>query len=185
MTLGKLYTDTEGIAYMYIKRGMWTGYYTVYCFKDNTQHQMHRDFLKPVKKCPWLSETTGYIIRVNTKHGDNMKIGDLVILEYNGVDLEEKDTLKIGIVKQVCKTSEMSKVFWSNKRQLWCLIEHLEVINESRWFGARYTWWRSLHNNKKKEARVSHCIQLTIKCVLGNTHRTFGGDKWIKVTWCK
>tara|TARA_R110001583_G_scaffold126340_1_gene277891 strand:- start:456 stop:641 length:186 start_codon:yes stop_codon:yes gene_type:complete len=61
-----------------------------------------------------------------------MKIGDLVILEYNGVDLEEKDTLKIGIVKQVCKTSEMSKVFWSNKRQLWCLIEHLEVINESR-----------------------------------------------------
>ena len=52
MTLGKLYTDTEGIAYMYIKRGMWTGYYTVYCFKDNTQHQMHRDFLKPVKKCP-------------------------------------------------------------------------------------------------------------------------------------
>ena len=61
-----------------------------------------------------------------------MKVGDLVILEYNGVDLEEKDTLKIGIVKQVCKTSEMSKVLWSNKRQLWCLIEHLEVINESR-----------------------------------------------------
>jgi len=52
MTLGKLYTDTEGITYMYIKKGMWTGYYTVYCFKDNTQHQMHKDFLKPVKKCP-------------------------------------------------------------------------------------------------------------------------------------
>tara|TARA_R110002095_G_scaffold54844_1_gene47285 strand:- start:151 stop:336 length:186 start_codon:yes stop_codon:yes gene_type:complete len=61
-----------------------------------------------------------------------MKVGDLVILEYNGVDLEEKDTLKIGIVKQVCKTSEMSKVFWSNNRQLWCLIEHLGVINEDR-----------------------------------------------------
>ena len=62
-----------------------------------------------------------------------MKIGDLVILEYNGVDLEEKDTLKIGIVKQVCKTSEMSKVLWVGiYRQKWCLIEHLEVINESR-----------------------------------------------------
>jgi hypothetical protein len=61
-----------------------------------------------------------------------MKVGDLVVLEYNGVDLEEKETLKIGIVKQVCKTIEMSKVFWSNKRQLWCLIEHLEVINENR-----------------------------------------------------
>jgi hypothetical protein len=57
-----------------------------------------------------------------------MKVGVLVVLEYNGVDLEEKDTLKIGIVKQVCKTSEMSKVLWSNKRQMWCLIEHLEVI---------------------------------------------------------
>ena len=61
-----------------------------------------------------------------------MKVGDLVILEYNGVDLEEKEALKIGIVKQVCKTSEMSKVLWSNKRQVWCLIEHLEVINENR-----------------------------------------------------
>ena len=62
-----------------------------------------------------------------------MKIGDLVILEYNGVDLEEKDTLKIGIVKQVCKTSEMSKVLWiGHWMQKWCLIEHLEVINESR-----------------------------------------------------
>jgi len=56
----------------------------------------------------------------------------LVVLEYNGVDLEEKEALKIGIVKHVCKTSEMSKVFWSNKRQKWCLIEHLEVISESR-----------------------------------------------------
>ena len=46
-----------------------------------------------------------------------MKIGDLVVLEYNGVDLEEKETLKIGIVKQVCKTSEMGKVLWSNGDQ--------------------------------------------------------------------
>ena len=59
-----------------------------------------------------------------------MKVGDLVVLEYNGVDFEEKEALKIGIVKQVCKTSEMSKVFWSNNRQKWCLIEHLEVISE-------------------------------------------------------
>ena len=61
-----------------------------------------------------------------------MKVGDLVVLEYNGVDLEEKETLKIGIVKQVCKTSEMGKVLWSSSDQQWHLQEHLEVINESR-----------------------------------------------------
>ncbi len=61
-----------------------------------------------------------------------MKVGDLVVLEYNGVDLEEKETLKIGIVKQVCKTSEMGKVLWSSGDQTWCIQEHLEVIYESR-----------------------------------------------------
>ena len=61
-----------------------------------------------------------------------MKIGDLVILEYNGVDLEKKDRLKIGIVKKVCQTSEMTYVLWSNTYCAWFLFEHLEVINESR-----------------------------------------------------
>ena len=59
-----------------------------------------------------------------------MKIGDLVILEYKGVDLEEKDALKIGVVTQAL--SQMSDVLWSNGEQRWCLNEHLEVINESR-----------------------------------------------------
>ena len=59
-----------------------------------------------------------------------MKIGDLVILEYKGVDLEEKHVLKIGVVTQAL--SQMSDVLWSNGEQRWCLNEHLEVINESR-----------------------------------------------------
>ncbi len=61
-----------------------------------------------------------------------MQIGDLVILEYNGVDLEEKDRKKIGIVKTACRTSEMAKVLWSSGDQQWHLQEHLEMVNESR-----------------------------------------------------
>ncbi len=61
-----------------------------------------------------------------------MKVGDLVVLEYNGVDLEEKEALKIGIVYSACRTSEMAKVLWSSGDQTWCLQEQLEVINESR-----------------------------------------------------
>ena len=59
-----------------------------------------------------------------------MKIGDLVILEYKGVDLEEKDLLKIGIVRQ--SLSQMSYVLWGNGEAFWCLNEQLEVINENR-----------------------------------------------------
>jgi len=61
-----------------------------------------------------------------------MKIGDLVILEYNGVDLEEKDRKKIGIVKTACRISEMAKVLWSSGDQTWCMQEQLEVISEDR-----------------------------------------------------
>jgi len=59
-----------------------------------------------------------------------MKKGDLVILEYNGVDLEEKHRKKIGIVKMAWR--EVVKVLWSDGDQTWCLHEQLEVINESR-----------------------------------------------------
>ena len=62
-----------------------------------------------------------------------MEVGDLVILEYKGVDLEEKDRKKIGIVKTLSKTNiGMAKVLWSCGEQTWCLREQLEVINESR-----------------------------------------------------
>ena len=41
-----------------------------------------------------------------------MKIGDLVILEYNGVDLEEKDRKKIGVVKTLSQANiGLIKVF--------------------------------------------------------------------------
>ena len=57
-----------------------------------------------------------------------MKIGDLVILEYRGVDLDEKDRLKIGIVRQAL--SELAEVLWSNGDQTWCLCEQLEVVKK-------------------------------------------------------
>ena len=63
-----------------------------------------------------------------------MKVGDLVILEYNGVDLEEKDRLKIGIVKTLYTKDkyEMAQVLWGSGDQRWCLQEQLEVLNENR-----------------------------------------------------
>ena len=62
-----------------------------------------------------------------------MKVGDLVILEYEGVDLKEKERLKIGIVSMLLK-DEIAMVLWSNGKTIWNLKEHLEVINESRRF---------------------------------------------------
>ena len=60
-----------------------------------------------------------------------MKVGDLVILEYKGVDLKEKERLKIGIVSMLLE-HEIVMVLWSNGKVIWNLKEHLEVINESR-----------------------------------------------------
>jgi hypothetical protein len=40
-----------------------------------------------------------------------MKVGDLVILEYEGVDLKEKERLKIGIVKREIEDWHCEKVF--------------------------------------------------------------------------
>ena len=57
-----------------------------------------------------------------------MKVGDLVVLEYNGVDLEEKDRKKIGIVKEVWEGNGLAKVLWGNMDQSWNLFGHLEVI---------------------------------------------------------
>ena len=59
-----------------------------------------------------------------------MKVGDLVILEYKGVDLEEKDRKKIGIV--VRGDVDLAKVLWSSGDQTWCMQEQLEVVNENR-----------------------------------------------------
>ena len=59
-----------------------------------------------------------------------MKVGDLVILEYRGVDLEEKDRKKIGIVKTACRTSEMAMVLWSSGDQTWCLNEQLQAVKK-------------------------------------------------------
>lgn len=58
-----------------------------------------------------------------------MKIGDLVVLEYKDVDLDEKDRKKIGIVKTTSNTTlQLAKVLWSCGEQTWCLYEQLEVI---------------------------------------------------------
>ena len=58
-----------------------------------------------------------------------MKIGDLVKLEYKGVDPDEKDRLKIGIVvNNTITTLQLAKVLWSCGEQTWCLYEQLEVI---------------------------------------------------------
>ena len=58
-----------------------------------------------------------------------MKIGDLVVLEYKGVDLDEKDRKKIGIVvNNTITTLQLAKVLWSCGEQTWCLYEQLEVI---------------------------------------------------------
>lgn len=57
-----------------------------------------------------------------------MKIGDLVMLEYKGVDLEEKRGLKIGIVIQ--GLPQMSNVLWGNGEQRWCLNEHLQMVKK-------------------------------------------------------
>ena len=67
-----------------------------------------------------------------------MDVGDLVILEYKGVDLEEKDRKKIGIVKTLAQgRNALAKVLWSSGDQTWCLQEQLqavkkEVIDENR-----------------------------------------------------
>ncbi len=61
-----------------------------------------------------------------------MKVGDLVILEYEGVDLKEKERMKIGIVKKFSQNIGLFKVLWGNGDEKWCLQEHLEVISESR-----------------------------------------------------
>ena len=59
-----------------------------------------------------------------------MKVGDLVILEYSGVDLEEKDRLKIGIVKTACQAEGLANVLWSSGDQQWHLQEHLEAVKK-------------------------------------------------------
>jgi hypothetical protein len=53
-------------------------------------------------------------------------------LEYEGVDLKEKERLKIGIVKKFSQNIGLFKVLWCNGDEKWCLQEHLEVVNEER-----------------------------------------------------
>jgi|TARA_R110002124_G_scaffold102256_2_gene250332 hypothetical protein len=61
-----------------------------------------------------------------------MKIGDLVILEYKGVDLKEKDRLKIGIVKTLYTKdkTDLAQVLWSNGDQTWCIQEQLQAVKK-------------------------------------------------------
>ena len=60
-----------------------------------------------------------------------MQVGDLVILEYKDVDLEEKDRKKIGIVKTLSKANiGMAKVLWSSGDQTWCLQEQLQAVKK-------------------------------------------------------
>ena len=60
-----------------------------------------------------------------------MKVGDLVILEYNGVDHEEKNRKKIGIVKETAQgKNELAKVLWSSSNQQWHLQEHLQAVKK-------------------------------------------------------
>ena len=60
-----------------------------------------------------------------------MKVGDLVILEYNGVDLEEKDRKKIGIAKTLAQgRNALAKVLWSSGDQTWCLQEQLQAVKK-------------------------------------------------------
>ena len=60
-----------------------------------------------------------------------MKVGDLVILEYNGVDLEEKDRKKIGIVKDLAQgRNALAKVLWSSSDETWCLQEQLQAVKK-------------------------------------------------------
>ncbi len=60
-----------------------------------------------------------------------MKIGDLVILEYKGVDLKEKDRMKIGIVKTTSNTTlQLAKVLWSSGDESWCLYEQLQTVKK-------------------------------------------------------
>jgi hypothetical protein len=52
MNRGQLLLDDRGRLFVYLSKGMWTGYYEVYSLAGNNHHQIHKDFLKPVKKCP-------------------------------------------------------------------------------------------------------------------------------------
>ena len=64
-------------------------------------------------------------------YGEDMKVGDLVILEYRGVDLEEKDRKKIGIVKSLTQANiGLIKVLWSNGDQTWSLNEQLQAVKK-------------------------------------------------------
>ena len=60
-----------------------------------------------------------------------MEVGDLVILEYKGVDLEEKDRKKIGIVKTLSQANiGLIKVVWSSGDETWCLREQLQSVKK-------------------------------------------------------
>ena len=60
-----------------------------------------------------------------------MEVGDLVILEYKGVDLEEKDRKKIGIVKTLSHANiGLIKVVWSSGDETWCLREQLQSVKK-------------------------------------------------------
>ena len=79
----------------------------------------------------YIGQTGAVAFRVHIVWSWFMKVGDLVILEYRGVDLEEKDRLKIGIVKDLAQgRNELAKVLWSSSDQQWHLQEHLQAVKK-------------------------------------------------------
>ena len=59
-----------------------------------------------------------------------MKVDDLVILQYIGVDLKEKDRKKVGIVRKFSQDIGLFKVFWSSGDETWCLREQLQAVKK-------------------------------------------------------
>ena len=63
-----------------------------------------------------------------------MQVGDLVILEYKGVDHEDwfaQYRKKIGIVKELTQLrNKLAKVLWSSGDQQWHLQEHLQAVKK-------------------------------------------------------
>jgi len=59
-----------------------------------------------------------------------MKVGDLVILEYKGVDLKEQSRKKIGIALERYRHTTLWLVLWGNGVQGWTMEEQLKAVKK-------------------------------------------------------
>ena len=83
----------------------------------------------PIKTKPtWTIQGTDNaqdVVGFKTTHGETMKIGDLVILEYT------LSPDKIGIVRKL--TGELVEILWlRDGDQTWCMQKQVKVVNENR-----------------------------------------------------